>query len=116
MQPQVPVSEIPISKPLYFEVLVGLARPSHAAKLKTPLGSRKETLLIKRNLLLLKKNARLEHQLKTYRENLEEHQSSKLNMLANVVLEVDKGNDQSQKFICSECKAIFREVGCLSDL
>ena len=37
-------------------------------------------------------------------------------MLADVVLEVDMGNDKSQKFICSECKAIFREDGCLSDL
>lgn len=37
-------------------------------------------------------------------------------MLADVFLEVDKGNDKSQKFICSECKSIFREVGYLSDL
>ena len=37
-------------------------------------------------------------------------------MLDDVILEVDKGNDKSQKFICSECKAIFREVGCLSDI
>ena len=115
VQPQVLVSEIPVSKALSSEA-VGLTRPSHTDNLKTPLGSRRETVLIKRNLLLLKKNARLEHQPKICRQDLEELQSSKLNILANAVLVVDKGNDQSQKFICSECKAIFREAGCLSDL
>ena len=73
-------------------------------------------MLIRRNLIPLKKNARLENQLQTCKQTLENLQSYKLNMLADVVLEVDKGNHKSQKFMYSECKAIFREVGCLDDL
>lgn len=73
-------------------------------------------MLIKRNLLLLKKNARLEHQLKICKQTLEDLQSSNLNMLADDVLEVDKENDKPQNFMCSGCKAIFRDVGCLNDL
>ena len=36
--------------------------------------------------------------------------------MVDVVLVVDKGNDRFQKFICSKCKDLFREAGCLGDL
>ena len=40
--------------------------------MKNRSGLRKETLLIRRNLSLLKKNAQLEHQLKICKPNLED--------------------------------------------
>ena len=84
--------------------------------MKNLIGSRKETLLIRRNLSLLKKNARLEHQLKICKQNLEDLQSSKLDILVDVVFEVDQENVKPQTFMCSECKSIFRDVGYLNDL
>ena len=73
-------------------------------------------MLIRRNLSLFKKNARFEHQLKFCKKNLEDLQSSNLNILTDAVLEVDKENDKPQSFMCSECQAMFRDVGCLNDL
>lgn len=57
MKSQVPISKVSTSKPLSPKVPVNISRPRHNVKLKNILGSRKEALLIKRNLLLLKKNA-----------------------------------------------------------
>lgn len=110
MRSQVTNFEVLTSKPLSLEVPIKISRPHHNVKLKNILGSRKESLLIKRNLLLLKNNARLEHQLKICMQTLEDLHSSNLNMLVDVVLEVDKENDKPQNFMCSECKAIFRGV------
>ena len=84
--------------------------------MKNLLGSRKEILLIRRNLSLLKKNARLEHQLKICKQNLEDLQSSNLDILVDVVFEVDKENVKPQTFMCSECKYIFRDAGYFNDL
>ena len=65
---------------------------------------------------MLKQNARLEHQLKICKKNLEDLHSSKLDILVNVVFEVDKENVKPQTFMCSECKYIFRDVGYFNDL
>ena len=60
--------------------------------MKNLLGSRKETFLIRRNLSLLKKNARLEHQPKICKQNLKDLQSSNPDILVDVDFEVDKEN------------------------
>ena len=98
------------------EVPIKTSRPRHNVKMKNLLGSRKETLLIRRNLSLLKKNAWLEHQLKICKQNLEDLQSSKLDILVDVVFEVDKENAKTQTFMCLECKYIFRDAGYINDL
>jgi hypothetical protein len=85
---------VPTSKPLSPKVPIKISRPCHSVKLKNILGSRKEDLLIKRNLSLLKKNAQLKHQLKNCKQALEDLQSSNLDILVDVVLEVDKENDK----------------------
>jgi len=36
--------------------------------------------------------------------------------LLMLFFEVDKQNGKPQNFMCSECKSIFRDVGCLNDL
>jgi hypothetical protein len=96
------------------EVPIKTSGPRHNVKMKKILGSRKETLLIRRNLSLLKKNAWLEHQLKICKQNLKDLQSSKLDILVDVVFEVDKDNVKPQTFMCSECKYIFRDVKSIS--
>ena len=48
---------------------------------------------------MLKKNAWLEHQLKICKQNLEDLQSSNLDILADVVFEVDKENVKPQTFM-----------------
>ena len=115
-QSQVPNSEVPTSQSLSPEVPIKTSRPRHNVKMKNILGSRKETLLIMINLSLLKKNARLEHQIKICKQNLEDLQSSKLDSLADVVFEVDKENVKPQTFMCSECKYIFKDAGYFNDL
>jgi hypothetical protein len=84
--------------------------------MKKKLGSRKETFLIRRNLALLKKNARLEHELKICKQNREDLQSYNLDILVDVVFEVHKENVKPRTFMFSECKSIFRDVGYFNDL
>ena len=115
-QSQVPNSGVPTSQSLSLEVPIKTSRPRHNVKMKNLLGSRKETLLIRRNLSLLKKNTWLEHQLKICKQNLEYLQSSNLHILFDDVFEIDKENFKPQTFMCSECKSIFRDVGYFNDL
>ena len=65
---------------------------------------------------LLKKNAWLEHQLKICKQNLEDLQSSNLDILADAIFEVDKENVKPQTFMCSKCKSIFRDAVYFNDL
>ena len=58
-------------------------------------------MLIRRNLSLLKKNAWLEHQLKICKKNLEDIQSSKIDILVDVFFEVDKENVKPHNLMCS---------------
>jgi hypothetical protein len=96
---------------LSLEVPIKTSKPRPNVKMKVLLGSRKETLLIRRNLSLLKKNARLELEVNICKQNLEDLKSSNLDILVDAIFEVDKENVKPHTFMCSECKSIFRDAG-----